>query len=104
MNPPSILFINRVYPPGDGATGHLLSELARDLVRNGCRVTVVTSQCDGASRPSEVIEGVRVERVRVFRLNRASHWKRALSYLSVYPSFCWRVLRLPRADVVVTMT
>ena len=39
----SILFLNRVYPPTDGATGQLLAELAPELVRRGHRVTVVTS-------------------------------------------------------------
>ncbi len=100
----SVLFINRVHPPGDGATGQLLADLAPELARRGHRVTVVTSQSGAGSVSSEVVDGVRVERVSVLHLDRASHWRRALGYLTVYPALLWRVLRLPRADIVVTMT
>lgn len=102
--PPSILFLNRVYPPADGATGQLLSELAPALARRGHRVTVVTSQPGDGSVSSETVDGVRVERVSGLPFTRVSHWRRALSYLSLYPALLWRALRLPRADVVVTLT
>jgi len=104
MKKPSILFLNRVYPPADGATGQLLSELAPALARQGHRVTVVTSQPGAGSISSETADGVRVERVTGLPFTRASHWRRALSYLSLYPALLWRALRLPRADVVVTLT
>src|SRR5262245_14576344 len=100
----SVLFLNRVYPPADGATGQLLAELAPELVKAGWQVTVVTSRSNAAVAPSEVIAGVRVERVRGLSFSRACHWKRALSYLALYPALLWRALRLPRADVIVTMT
>jgi colanic acid biosynthesis glycosyl transferase WcaI len=35
---------------------------------------------------------------------RASLWRRALSYISLYPVVLWRALRLPRHDIVVTLT
>ena len=100
----SVLFINRVYPPDDGATGQLLADLARNLVQRGHRVTIVTSQAPAGSGSPAATDGIQVERVRVLRLNRTSHWRRAMAYMSVYPALLWRVLRLPRADVVVTMT
>lgn len=99
-----IIFLNRVYPPADGATGRLLAELAQQLVQRGCEVTVVTSRADSETPVSETVESVRVERVRTWRFTRASHWRRGLSYLSAYPALLWRAWRLPRADVVVTMT
>ena len=104
MNKPSLLFLNRVYPPAEGATGQLLAELSPELVRRGHGVTVVTSQPDAGAIPPETVDGVRVERVSGLPFTRASHWRRALSYLSLYPALLWRALRLPRADVVVTMT
>ena len=104
MKPLSLLFLNRVYPPADGATGQLLSELAPALVRQGHQVTVVTSQPGARSVSSETVDGVRVERVNGLPFTRASHWRRALSYLSLYPALLWRALRLPRADVIITMT
>jgi hypothetical protein len=45
-----------------------------------------------------------VERVGGLPFSRASLWKRALSYLSLYPALLLRALRLPRADVVGTLT
>lgn len=102
--PPSILFLNRVYPPADGATGQLLAELATALVQRGHRVTVVTAEPGTGRKPSEPVDGVRIERVRGLPFTRASHWRRALSYLSLYPALLWRALRLPRVDVVVTLT
>lgn len=102
--PPSILFLNRVYPPADGATGQLLAELAPELARRGHRVTVVTSRPGAGSASSEIVDGVYVERVSGLPFTRASHWRRALSYLSLYPALLWRALRMPRADVVVTLT
>ena len=102
--PPSILFLNRVYPPTDAATGQLLAELAPELDRRGHRVTVVTSQPGGGCVSTETVDGVRVERVNGLPFTRTSHWRRALSYLSLYPALLWRALRLPRADVVVTLT
>jgi colanic acid biosynthesis glycosyl transferase WcaI len=100
----SVLFLNRVYPPEVGATGQLLAELAPQLAQEGWQVTVLTSQpTEGAAR-SERVAGVRVERVRGLFFSRVCHWKRALSYLVLYPALLWRALRLPRADVIVTMT
>lgn len=104
MKPPSILFINRVYPPDTGATGQLLADLAATLAQRGHDVTVLTSGAVFAAPRSEVRDGVRVERVTGAAFTRASHWRRALSYLSLYPAFLLRAWRLPRTDVVVTMT
>jgi glycosyltransferase involved in cell wall biosynthesis len=99
-----VLFLNRVYPPADGATGQLLADLAAELAKLGWQVTVVTSAAGGATPWSQTAQGVRVERVGTLAFSRASHLRRALSYLSLYPAFLWRALRLPRADVVVTLT
>jgi len=100
----SVLFINRVYPPDEASTGQILAELAEGLVRQGWQVTVVCSNTTSSTPLYEVHEGVDVWRVRGVPFSRASHLRRALSYLSLYPSLLWRVLRLPAHDVVVTMT
>jgi colanic acid biosynthesis glycosyl transferase WcaI len=99
----SILFINRVYPPAEGATGQLLAELAEELVRRGYLVTVLASQT-GMNGPATPDAGVRIERVDGLPFTRASHLRRALSYFSLYPAMLWRALRLPRHDVVITLT
>ena len=102
---PSVLFINRVYPPAPGATGDLLAVLAEGLASRGWRVTVI------AGRPA----GVQPRRTRIAT---ACDWngsaacplpaprtgRRAISYLSLYPAILWRALRLPRQDVAVFLT
>src|SRR5262245_5752984 len=96
----SVLFLNRVYPPADGATGELLAQLAAELVKAGWRVTVITGPAVGATS-SEVVDGVNVLRVGGSLLARSSHFRRALSYLTLYPRLFWRALCAPRADIVV---
>ncbi len=98
---PSVLFINRVYPPDDGATGQLLAELAGELTRAGWRVTVLAG---GVSKAESRKQKAEIHRVRGLPFTRASLVRRALSYASLYPALLWRALRLPRHDVIVTLT
>lgn len=84
-----------------GATGDLLAELAEELAHRGWEVTVVTS---GRNEAPVGTAAVRVKRCGGLAFTRASHWRRALSYGSLYPVFFWNVLRLPRTGVIVTLT
>jgi glycosyltransferase involved in cell wall biosynthesis len=52
----------------------------------------------------EIINGVEVIRVGTATFTRASHWRRALSYLTLYPQLMWQVWKLGRVDAVVSMT
>ncbi|MDB6030284.1 MAG: glycosyl transferase family protein, partial [Verrucomicrobiales bacterium] len=102
-----VLFLNRVYPPADGATGHLLKELAERLALRGLEITVVTSATTAEAVvdfPSASRSTVRIERVKSLPFSRSSVVQRALSYLSLYPALLWRALRLPKQDVIITMT
>jgi colanic acid biosynthesis glycosyl transferase WcaI len=101
---PSALFINRVYPPDGAATGQILADLAITLTTLGWKVTVITSRTVTGAEEYEVCEGVEIVRLKALPFTRSSHWQRAISYLSFYPLVLWRALRLPRTDVVVTMT
>ena len=87
---PSVLFINRVYPPGPGATGELLAELAEGLARAGWQVTVIASRPPGVTVSREERNGVRLEWVGGLPFTRRSHRRRALSYLSLYPALLLR--------------
>ncbi|HEY6169992.1 MAG TPA: glycosyltransferase family 4 protein [Verrucomicrobiae bacterium] len=100
----SVLFINRVYPPGQGATGELLAELAEALAQQGWRVTVIAGRPSGVAARSEVRNGVTLAWVGGVPFTRRSHWRRALSYLSLYPAMWWRALRLPRHSATVLLT
>lgn len=98
---PSVLFINRVYPPDEGATGQLLAELAGALEKDGWHVTVLAA---GNPKFESQNPKLRIHRVRGLPFTRASLLRRALSYASLYPALLGRALRLPRHDVVVTLT
>lgn len=100
---PSVLFINRVYPPAGGATGALLAELAEDLVEAGWPVSVVTGPAPGAP-PQEVRGGVHVHRVSSLPFDRHQTVRRALAYLSLYPMLFLKAAQLRSHDVVVTKT
>lgn len=105
MDSPSILFVNRVFPPEKGATGRCVSDLAERMAAIGWRVTVVADGCG----PSDAPPGVIVRRTgggsppdagvggRDARLT-------ARGYLAAAVRLIQRALRLPRHDVVVTMT
>ncbi|MFN7930370.1 MAG: hypothetical protein U0Y68_21085 [Blastocatellia bacterium] len=82
---PSVFLLNRVYLPDEAATGQILAELAESLVNKGWDVTVVTSQTIANTPSSETLHGVRVERVAGVPFTRKSNWRRALSYVSLYP-------------------
>jgi glycosyltransferase involved in cell wall biosynthesis len=100
----TVLFINRVYPPSSGATGELLQELAEALVQEGWQVTVLASRPPGTTVRTEVRNGVSLCWAGGLPFTRAAHWRRAVSYLSLYPALWWRALRLPRHDVTVMLT
>ena len=112
----NLVFLNRVYPPAEGATGELLQELAIALANDNWPVTIVTSRPSvGPSSPSDPPrsepgsperQSVRVERVRGLPFTRANHLKRALSYVSLYPALFWRAVRVSpgRGGTIVTLT
>src|SRR5205814_6985333 len=84
--------------------GQLLSELAPTLAEQGFEVTVIATAPDRESARSEIIDGVCVERVQALPFWSSAIWWRALAYLALYPALLWRALRLPRCDLLVTMT
>jgi colanic acid biosynthesis glycosyl transferase WcaI len=97
---PSILFVNRVFPPDRGATGRCLADLTARLAARGWRVSVVA---DGAGGEDEARRsGVALRRTG--RAIPAGDRPDARGYLDSLLRLTWRALRLPRHDVVVTMT
>lgn len=105
MDSPSILFVNRVFPPDKGATGRCVFDVAGRMAAMGWRVTVVADGCG----PSDAPPGVAVRRTggdapldagAVSRDPRLT----ARGYLAAAVRLIQRALRLPRHDVVVTMT
>lgn len=99
---PSILFINRVYPPAKGATGDMLQGMAEALAARNWDVTVLTTSETGEPQKT-TRRGVSILRVGG-ALSRRNVLLRAVSYVFMIPWLMTRALLLPRSDFVVTMT
>lgn len=99
---PSILFINRVYPPSRGATGDMLRGIAEGLATRGWEVTVLATAELGEPKMS-TRRGVRILRAGG-ALSRRNVLLRAASYIFMIPRLMMRALLLRRTDFVVTMT
>ncbi|MBU6235313.1 MAG: glycosyltransferase family 4 protein [Alphaproteobacteria bacterium] len=93
---PSILMVNRVYPPMRGATGRLLHDLARHFVKAGHRVTILTTT---AGKPAVSTRGP-ISIVRIKGVDRPNK----LDWLSGL----WRLYRAmlvnPRHDIIITLS
>jgi glycosyltransferase involved in cell wall biosynthesis len=102
-----IAIINQFYTPDISPTAHLSASLAEGLAADGHEVTVVTSRGGyvEASRVEKAAgENPRVLRVWTPRLGKKSIIKRCIDYGSFYLSAAWRMVRLPRQDVVISLT
>jgi colanic acid biosynthesis glycosyl transferase WcaI len=104
-----IVFVNRYFHPDPSGTSRMLTDLAIDLSRSGNTVTVVA--CDSRSdRPgermagSEVREGISVRRIRAGRFDRGTVRGWVANSLLFYPLAFWKLMTLPRQDVVVFMS
>ncbi len=117
MKPLRICFFNRSYYPDFGATGQLLTELAQDLRRDyGCAVAVVAGpsllESKAARSRTRGWMAVRKERhngVAIFRgagttFRPHRFAGRAANYVSYFLSACLAGMRIPRPDVVVSLT
>lgn len=99
-----IVFINQFFWPDAAATGQFLEDLVRHLSADGHDLTVICSANRYATAsPETPPPHARILRVRGVPFAR-SVLGRALSYACFYWGSVWRALRMPRQDVVVTMT
>jgi glycosyltransferase involved in cell wall biosynthesis len=104
-----ITLINQTFYPDVAATGQHLADLAAHLAERGHEVRVVTSRRayddPGKVFPKqETWRGVRILRVFATGFGKRARWRRAADFASFLCSCCWRLLWLPRQDVVVAMT
>ncbi len=95
MQKPTVLFINRVYPPAKGATGRVLRDLAQAFARDGWAVTVLTT----GSATEIVMDGL----VRVHKVS-SKPGKTPLRYGLVWSKLLWAALRMPKHRMIVTLT
>jgi glycosyltransferase involved in cell wall biosynthesis len=93
---PSVLFLNRVYPPVRGATGRVLRDLARSFAKDGWDVTVVTA--------GPVAREEKDGPIRLIRVQSTMKSKSVFGYFSIWLKLLHAGLKLPSHDLVVTMT
>lgn len=94
--PPSVIFLNRVYPPARGATGRVLRDLARSFAKDGWDVTILTT----GPEAREDKDGP----IRVIRVKAPMRAKSIFAYMNVWMRLTIRGLKLAPRDLVVTMT
>ncbi len=104
-----VLLINQVFYPDVASTAQHASDLACSLAASGHEVTVVASRraYEEAGRmfpAEEVWKGVRILRVLSLGLGKNSNWRRTADFVSFLAACGARLLRLPKFDVIVTLT
>ena len=106
-----ILFFSHYYTPEGNAPATRVSALCERWVKAGHDVTVVTCPpnvpngivYDGYAnkRTSEVTNGVKVERVKLYIAANRGAVKRVLNYVSYFVKSLLAAMRLPKPDVVI---
>ena len=96
MSRPSILILNRTYPPLHGASGRILQDLASALQHSGWRVTILTT---GHKKSVEIDQNITIK-----RLKGPEKPHSAFSYLIIWFKLLLAGLRQPKHDVIITMT
>lgn len=107
-----IAFLSHYFPPEVNAPANRTFEHCREWVRLGHEVHVVTcipSHPRGVPFPGyrrrwyqrELVDGIHVHRVWTFLAANRGVVRRTINYLSFVPTAVWRVLQLPRCDVLI---
>jgi colanic acid biosynthesis glycosyl transferase WcaI len=104
-----ITILNQTFYPDVVASGQHLADLASHLAERGHEVTVVTSRraYDDPGKvfaKHEIWRGVRIMRVFATGFGKRAKWRRACDFATFLGSCCWRLIWLPRQDLVVAMT
>jgi colanic acid biosynthesis glycosyl transferase WcaI len=104
-----ILLLNQAFYPDVVSTGQHATDLALELTAAGYEVTVVASRraYDDTRKqfpPSETWRGIRIIRIAMLGLGKASRWRRAADFGSFTANCFLRMLMLPRFDLVIALT
>lgn len=104
-----ILLLNQAFYPDTVSTGQHLTDLALDLKSRGHEVTVVAGDHgydDSAKRfpQRENYQGIQIHRVGYTRLGKGSKFTRAFDFASFILNLFFRLVVLPKQDVVVALT
>jgi len=104
-----VLLLNQVFWPDTAATAQHGHDLARYLVSQGDSVTAVASRSiygdKGSSLPArDSVDGIEIHRVGRSLFGKKSTLGRAADFVLFYIAATFRVLTLPKHDVVVCFT
>ena len=103
-----LLILNQFFYPDHSATSQLMTDLAESLVGRGLTVTALAGRGrynGGGGLPArEDYGGVRVERAWATGFGKGSAAGRLADYLTFYLGAAWKLLALPRHDVVMALT
>lgn len=103
-----LAILNQFFYPDHSATSQLMTALAEDLVRHGVEVTALASRgsYNGGRAFAKVEEyaGVRIERIWATSFGKRHLIGRLTDYLTFYLGACWKLLTMPRQDVVMALT
>lgn len=103
-----LTIVNQFYVPDISPTAHLAASLAEHRAAMGDEVTVVASRGgyvpDAAVAGDSASDNPRVRRVWTPRFGKSTILKRCIDYGVFYLLATWRVVTLPRQDVIVSLT
>lgn len=104
-----ILLLNQTFYPDQTATSQQLVDLARYLKERGCEVSVVASQRayedpDKKFARNEVWQGIHIYRVGSTGFGKRTFFRRIVDAFTFELGLLWKLLRLPRHDVVLSFT
>lgn len=103
-----IIILNQFFYPDHSATSQLMTELAESLLSQGVEVTALSGRgrYNGGEKLQnrEVYKGVRIERAWATSFGKKSSLRRVCDYLSFYLGASWKLLRLPKHDILMALT
>ena len=105
----NILLINQAFYPDQSATARYLSDLALALKERGHNVTALTSREGYLNtgedyKPGEDWNGIHISRVNPWFSHRGNKFLRILSAISMNLRIAARLIRMPKADVIIALT
>ena len=103
-----IVILNQFFYPDHSATSQLMTDLAESLVGRGLSVTALAGRGryngGGLLAPGAGYRGVKIVRAWATSFGKSSTIARLSDYLSFYLGAAWKLLTLPRHDIVMALT
>ncbi len=103
-----IIILNQYFYPDHSATSQLMTDLAEDLVERSIGVTALAGRgsYNGGEtfKKREEVNGVTIERAWATSFGKGNIVARLADYLSFYLGACWRLLRMPKHDLILVLT